>query len=122
MEALLVDSSGELSDQDWSHPLEAQLLMNTQEFDLHHPLLPAEHVLSICRKIATVLLESDVNANITHQISHKPTSLHIFMSYSRLVYEDICGNGSNEADQLVTGVYSHTTVPQGQPVRRLQSP
>lgn len=44
VEALLVDPSGELSDQNWSHPLEAQLLMNTQEFDLYHPLLPAEHI------------------------------------------------------------------------------
>lgn len=42
-EAQLVDPPRELSDQDRSHPLEAQLLMNTQEFDVHHPLLPAEH-------------------------------------------------------------------------------
>lgn len=42
-EALLVDPSRKLSDQDRSHPLEAQLLMNTQEFDVRHPLLPAEH-------------------------------------------------------------------------------
>lgn len=42
-EALLVDPSRELSDQDRSHPLEAQLLMNAQELDVRHPLLPAEH-------------------------------------------------------------------------------
>lgn len=42
-EALLVDPSCELSDQDRSHPLEAQLLMNTQEFDMRHPLFPVEH-------------------------------------------------------------------------------
>lgn len=42
-EALLVDPPRELSDQDRSHPLEAQLLMNAQEFDVRHPLLPAEH-------------------------------------------------------------------------------
>lgn len=41
-EPLLVDPSGELSDQHWSHSLEAELLMNTQEFDLYHPPLPAE--------------------------------------------------------------------------------
>lgn len=43
-EALLVDPSAELSDQNWSHPLETQLLVNAQEFDLHHPLLPADHI------------------------------------------------------------------------------
>lgn len=48
IEALPVDPSGELSDQNWSHPLEAQLLVNTQEFDLHQPLLPAVQDLSIC--------------------------------------------------------------------------
>lgn len=45
-DTLLVDSSGELSDQNWSHPLEAQLFMNTQELDLYHPFLPAEHILN----------------------------------------------------------------------------
>ncbi len=46
VDALLLDSSGELPNQNWSHPLEAQLFMYTQEFDLYHPLLPAEHILS----------------------------------------------------------------------------
>ena len=48
IEALPVDPSGKLSDQNWSHPLEAQLLVNTQEFDLHQPLLPVVQDLSIC--------------------------------------------------------------------------
>lgn len=48
VETLLLDPSAELSDQNRGHPLVAQLLMNTQEFDLRHALLPAgEHVLSI---------------------------------------------------------------------------
>lgn len=36
-----MDPSGELSDQDRSHPLEAELLMDAQELDRCHPLLPA---------------------------------------------------------------------------------
>lgn len=41
VETLLVYPSGELSDQNRGHSLEAQLLMNAQELDLHHVLLPA---------------------------------------------------------------------------------
>lgn len=48
--------------------------------------------------MATVLLASAVNTNTTHRIAHECISLHTFMSYSRLVYADICGNGSDEAD------------------------
>lgn len=58
-QALLVDPSGELSDQNRSHPLEAQLLMNAQEFDLRHSLLPADkyfepHLPDISSEIAAV--------------------------------------------------------------------
>lgn len=41
VEALPVDPPRELSDKDGSHPLEAQLLVNAQEFDVNHPFLPA---------------------------------------------------------------------------------
>lgn len=44
VEALLVHPSGEFSYQNRSHPLEAQLFMNAQELDLHHVLLPAQHI------------------------------------------------------------------------------
>lgn len=44
LQTLLADPSAELSDQNRSHPLEAQLLMNAQEFHLGHALLPAGHV------------------------------------------------------------------------------
>lgn len=47
-QALLVDPPGDLSDQNWSHALEAQLLMNTQEFDVHHLPLAARHIQTIC--------------------------------------------------------------------------
>ena len=38
--ALLIDSSGDLSDQNWRYPLGAQLLVDTKEVDLHHFLFP----------------------------------------------------------------------------------
>lgn len=44
VEPLLLDPSGELSDQNWSHSLEAQPLMNTQEFDLDHLLLSTKQL------------------------------------------------------------------------------
>lgn len=44
VDTLLVYPSGEFSYQNRSHPLEAQLLMNAQELDLHHALLPARHI------------------------------------------------------------------------------
>lgn len=37
--ALQVDPPGNLSDQNWSHPLGAQLLVDAQEVNLHHLLL-----------------------------------------------------------------------------------
>lgn len=37
--ALQVNPPGYLTDQDWSHPLGAQLFVNTQEVDLYHLLL-----------------------------------------------------------------------------------
>lgn len=51
VETLLVYPSGELSDQDRGHPLEAQLLMNAQELDLHHVLLPARHIQPALRRL-----------------------------------------------------------------------
>jgi hypothetical protein len=39
-DALQVDPSGDLSDQDWGYPLGAQLLVDAQEVDLHHLLIP----------------------------------------------------------------------------------
>lgn len=44
VKTLLVYPSGEFSYQNRSHPLEAQLLMNAQELDVHHVLLPARHI------------------------------------------------------------------------------
>lgn len=37
--ALQMDPPGYLADQDWSHPLGAQLLVDTQEINFHHLLL-----------------------------------------------------------------------------------
>jgi hypothetical protein len=39
---LQVNPPGYLTDKDWSHPLRAQLLVDTQEIDLHHLLLSEE--------------------------------------------------------------------------------
>lgn len=38
-DALQVDPSGDLSDQDWRYPLGAQLLVDAQKVDLHHLLI-----------------------------------------------------------------------------------
>lgn len=42
-DALLVDPSGDLSDQHGSHTLGAQLLVDTQEVDLHHLLVTGKY-------------------------------------------------------------------------------
>lgn len=44
VETLPVYPSGEFSYQNRSHPLAAQLLMNAQEPDVHHALLPVRHI------------------------------------------------------------------------------
>lgn len=41
-DALQVHPPGYLTDQDWSHPLGTQLLVDTQEVDLYHLLLSEE--------------------------------------------------------------------------------
>ena len=42
-----VDSPGDLTDENWSDPLGTQLLVHTQEVDLHHQLTTGDRRLLV---------------------------------------------------------------------------
>lgn len=113
VETLLVNPSGEFSYQNRSHPLEAQLLMNTQELDLHHALLPARHIQPALRRLQENCCEC------WQCLSLERTPLCPFMRNSRFIYEELCRDRSDETHQLITGDYSDAAVPLGRPVWRL---
>lgn len=47
-DALKIDPSGDLSDQNWSDPFGSQLLVDAQEIDLYHFLFPKSQEQQLC--------------------------------------------------------------------------